>query len=141
MAKKRPDDAPLPPAAEDITAVGDAPEGDGPDSPPADPRDAEIAALRAMLADRDAELEKAKAAGSAASPASPAGQKFRVSLTGGCTAVVETRAGEHPFEAYKRLTGVINSIHTPVIQPAPKDAACGVVRHDGRITPFPAASA
>lgn len=133
MAKRKDD---TPPAVEDVTPVGD-PGGDAaPPAAPPDPKDAEIAALKAMLADRDAEIERAKAAGGASYPA---GQKFLVSLTGGCAAVVQPRDGEHPFECYKRLTGVINSVHAPEVRPAPADAKCGVVRHDGTARPFPAA--
>lgn len=106
----------------------ESPAAPGDKAAPADPRDAEIERLKA-------ELAAAKASGSAGYPA---GQKFRVTLTGGATAVIQPREGEHPFEAYKRLTGVINSIHTPEITPAPDDAACGVVGLGGKVKPFPA---
>lgn len=125
MAKSKPtprtspaEAPPAPPAGgDDIRpAEGFAPEGAGEPEPTGDPRDAELAALRARVA----ELE--------ARPAAAYSGRYRVSLEGGPTAVVECREGEHPFDAYRRVTGVINSIHAPEVAKARADAPLGVVR-------------
>lgn len=82
-----------------------------------DPRDAEIAALKARVA----ELENA-----------PAGLykpgRYRVSIPDGPTAIVEPAAGEHPFDVFKRVTGMISTIHAPEIAAAGSDEPLGVVR-------------
>ena len=83
-----------------------------------DPRDDELARLRA----ENAALKAAKA------PAVFAASRYRVSLHDGPTAVVECEPGEHPFEAYKRVTGVTSSQHAPVINAAAETEPAGIVR-------------
>lgn len=95
-------------APDDVRAAGDA---------QADELTALKARLAELQADRDAkaaELEKLKAG---TAPAFGGGGRFRVSLKDAPSWVVECEPGEHPFEAYKRETGVISSIHAPVITP------------------------
>jgi len=66
------------------------------------------------------------------------GKKFRVSLKDSGTCVVECKKGEHPWDAYRRLAGVISSIHQPTIEEVEDpDAVCGHVLADGTINPFP----
>jgi hypothetical protein len=103
-------------------AVSD--DGADTDGPETDPRDAEIAALKA----ENAKL-KAATAGFAAAP----GGKYKVRLLHAPTAVVQCEPGEHPWDAYKRLTGVISSENSPQIGPAPDDARVGVCGPDGEV--------
>lgn len=110
MAKPKKDD----PAPDDIASVGE-PIAEVPAA--ADPRDAEIARLKA-------ENETLRAGSLAAYP--PA--TYRVSLLDGPTAVVRCGPEEHPYEAFKRLTGVRSSIHPPEITRVADDAAVGIVR-------------
>lgn len=97
-------------------------------APVADPRDAEIARLKA-------EVEALKA-----SPAAAAltGGRFVVAIKDGPKACVECNPGEHPYDAFMRLTGVQGSIHAPEIAKAPNDAPLGHHRPDGTIQPFAA---
>lgn len=131
MAKKREEPKPTPPeptpgfvpdgpAREATGFVRDEPEDDiGDDTEPTpDPRDAELAALRA-------ENERLRAS---AGPVYAAGKRYQVSLKDGPTAVVECGPTEHPYEAYRRLTGVLGSTNTPEIRDAPDDAPLGIVR-------------
>lgn len=83
-----------------------------------DPRDAKIAAL-------EAELAAAKAVN--ADPGIAAGSKFLVKLKDGPVAVVECKANEHPFEAYRKLTGVISSVNAPEITATNSEATVGIV--------------
>ncbi len=76
----------------------------------------------AELREENARLKAAQPAGFAA------GKKFTVSIHDGPKAVVRPEPGEHPFEAYKRVTGVLNSVHAPVVVEAPDDAPLGIVR-------------
>jgi hypothetical protein len=99
------------------------PQGGPEDAPGVDPRDVEIAALKA-------ENARLKAAGA---PPHAGGGKFRVALRDGPAAVVQCEPGEHPFEAYRRATGVINSQHAPEIHARPDDARCGVCGIDGEV--------
>lgn len=112
MAKTRPTDF--------TPAAGFGPGDDAPaPGPAADPRDAEIARLRAELAARDGRVAELEAA---AGDGFEAGRRYRVALEDGPAAVVECRPGEHPYEAYKRLTGVRGSVHVPEVSPADGEA-------------------
>lgn len=128
MAKKKDET----PAADDITEVGD-------ETPPAlptpDHRDQEIAALKAMLAERDATVAAMKAA---SPPVYAEGKKYKVTLQDAGTAVVQCGPGEHPWDAFRRLAGVVSSVHTPSITEAPDDAECGHLSADGTLRPFAA---
>jgi len=105
--------------ADDVTPADFA----APTPAAADPRDEEIARLR----EENARLK-------AAAPREYAGgRKYRVSLPDGPAAVVEPRPGEHPFEAFKRVTGVRSSQHEPAIEEAEADARCGVCGFDGAV--------
>ena len=97
-----------------------------PVEPAADPKDAEIERLRAELA----------AAKSATPPVYAGGKKYKVSLKDAGVAVVETRPGEHPWDAFRRVSGVLSSIHQPEITEAGDDATCGHVRPNGTVEPF-----
>lgn len=131
MAKAKKDDAAPPPKrdgeAGDAHGFEDlAPVGEVSDAPPAaDPRDAEIAALKARVA----ELE-------AAGPPAYAPGKYRVELPDCRPAVVEPAEGEHPWDAFRRLAGVVSSTHQPAITRAADDAACGHLNPDGTVQPF-----
>lgn len=98
------------PVESEPTATEDAPEVED----VADPRDAEIARLRAELA-------------ASRGPTYEAGRKYRVSIKDGPTAIVQPQEGEHPFEAFKRLSGVLKSDHAPEVQPAADSAKVGIV--------------
>lgn len=82
-----------------------------------DPRDAEIERLKAELA----------AAKAAQGPTYAGGKKYTVALKDGPKAVVKCEPGEHPWDAYRRVTGVINSVNPPVITEAHDAAECGIV--------------
>lgn len=113
MAKKK-DDA----AADDIQPVEA-------EAAPVDPKDAEIAALKA-------ELAAAKAGGPVYAP----GKKYKVELKDAGAAIVQPKDGEHPWEAFRRHTGVISSVHQPVITEAGDEAECGHIRPNNVIQPF-----
>lgn len=83
--------------------------------------EAQLAAARAERDAHAAELARVKA-GPLPFAAQP-GQRFLVKLTDSPSWVVEPDPGEHPWEAYKRATGVQSSIHTPEIHPT--DAPVG----------------
>lgn len=124
--------SPTPPPVEAITPVhlgADAPTPPAPPPPAAD----ELEALRAKLARAEAERDSARkeadyARGaadrlnaelqSAKAPAGPVfapGRRYLVTLKDAPSWVVEPEAGEHPWEAYRRATGVISSAHAPSI--------------------------
>lgn len=84
----------------------------GPAAPPPAPARDEVAELKARLAALESENAGLK---SAAPPAFPPGRRYLVTLRDAPSWVVEPQAGEHPWEAYRRATGVISSAHTPVI--------------------------
>lgn len=102
----------------------DEPGDDGDTESNPDPRDAEIARLKA---------ENAKLRARAEGAFEHVARKYKVSLKDGPAAVVECEAGEHPFEAFKRATGVISSQHAPEIHPQPEGARCGICDHTGRV--------
>lgn len=77
-------------------------------------RDEEIARLRVRVA----ELEAGAAVWAA--------KKYTVSIPDGPTAVVAPEPGEHPFDAFKRATGVLATPHAPQISPAGDDVECGI---------------
>lgn len=85
--------APAAPPADDITPVPAAGAGD------------RVAELERELAAARAEVERLKAAPPAFGP----GKRFRVGVEGGPVWVVQPEPGEHPVEAFKRATGVLNS--------------------------------
>lgn len=131
MAKpKKPEDGFTPTPAftpdvdlpDDQTEESDAGDGDATE----DPRDAELERLRAENA----------ALRAAAGPVYAGGRRYRVSLRDGPTANVQCGPGEHPFEAFKRQTGVLNSVHAPEIHEAADDAPCGLQLPDGSVRPF-----
>jgi hypothetical protein len=109
------------PAADDVVpAFGDAfapppvptPEVRASVPPVSAPEPAAVASpeLVAMRAELE-RLRGENAALKAATPAAPlAGKWYQVSLKNGPKAIVQLQAGEHPFDAYKRKTGVISSI-------------------------------
>ena len=46
--------------------------------------------------------------------------------------MIESKAGEHPFDTFKQLTGVQSSIHQPEITRADPDEPLGIIRNEGR---------
>lgn len=66
-------------------------------------------------------------------PSFEGGRKYRVSLKDGPVAVVECAPGEHPFDAFKRVTGVLGSEHAPVITEASASERCGVCDVTGKV--------
>ncbi len=85
---------------------------------------AELATLRAEREALLAELAAAKARVSAAEPLPPG--RYLVQLKDAPAWVVEPEPGEHPFEAYKRVTGLIRSPHTPTVTRT--ELPCGLHR-------------
>lgn len=81
---------------------------------------AELAKLREQAAEASLlreENERLQAELAKSQPVSfgghPVGQKYKVSVKDGPTAVVIPAPGEHCVEAFKRVTGMISSIHAP----------------------------
>ena len=81
----------------------------------------EVAQLKARIA----ELE---AAAKAEKPAGMAPGRYRVTLPDGPSAVVECDHLDHPFEVFKRVAGVLNSVNAPEIVRVKGDTPLGVVR-------------
>jgi hypothetical protein len=89
----------------------------------------ELQKERAKTAELEAKL-------ATTSKAYPAGKKYRVSLKDAPTLVVRSQDGEHPWEAAKRLGGILSSTNTPEISEAADHEVCGVYIKDKLIRPF-----
>ena len=89
-----------------------------------------IAELERLLAEAQA-IKDAQAAELAAIRSGNAtftpGQRYKVSVKDGPTAVVEPNPGEHPHDAFKRVTGVQSSIHPFDFHPTHEEP--GLIRH------------
>lgn len=82
--------------------------------------------MRADLKRLEAENADLKTTAAAASKVYPAGKKYKITLRDAPTVVVETRPGEHPWDACKRICGILSSIHAPEISEAAEHEENGV---------------
>lgn len=97
------------------------------------PAAAELAKMRADLEATRAENATLKAQVAESSKVYPPGRKYVITLKDHPRVVVQPRAGEHPWDALKRITGLIASINSPEIGEAAEHEECGVYLPSGKL--------